>query len=249
MQKSTRNAIIILNGITTSLDNLNKLGIYLAKQNNIDALQVLKLLILASETKKISKPFDINSENKYMYFNPESRVEQIRKENIIDNLSVNPHFFALELMGYIIKNYPINLNFEPYYTDNSCTIFNNWIHSFIATGYDNADLKIEIIDFMITNRLLSQSQMAELLHIYDTCIKEKNIFTKEQLLRMQNIIYKTKGYAVGFMTENYNTPNISIYDNCLEHANKELQNYQITSSACDYMFYDVYELIKQKKFR
>ena len=40
--------IAILNDTTKDLNNLNELGIYLAKQTDIDALKSLKLLILAS---------------------------------------------------------------------------------------------------------------------------------------------------------------------------------------------------------
>ena len=52
--------IHILNDTTKDLENLNELGIYLARETNVDALKSLKLIVLASETKLLEKSFDIN---------------------------------------------------------------------------------------------------------------------------------------------------------------------------------------------
>ena len=60
-----KSGIAILNDTTKDLKNLNELGIYLAKQTDIDALKSLKLLILASENSMLDKDFDINSIKSY----------------------------------------------------------------------------------------------------------------------------------------------------------------------------------------
>ena len=60
-----RSGISILNDTTKDLKNFNELGIYLAKQTNVDALKSLKLIILASKANVMDKDFDINSVNSY----------------------------------------------------------------------------------------------------------------------------------------------------------------------------------------
>lgn len=65
MNAYVKSGIDILNDTTKDLKNLNELGIYLAKQTDINALKSLKLLILASENSMLDKDFDINSVKSY----------------------------------------------------------------------------------------------------------------------------------------------------------------------------------------
>ena len=109
MQFYVENSINILNDVTEKLNNLNSLGIYLSNQTDFNALKTLKLIILASEAKKLNKQFDINfisttTENNYSNYKS--------KETIFTNLALNPQNFALELVEYIIKNYPVDLSFQ-----------------------------------------------------------------------------------------------------------------------------------------
>ena len=55
MNAYVKSGIDILNDTTKDLKNLNELGIYLAKQTDINALKSLKLLILASENSMLEK--------------------------------------------------------------------------------------------------------------------------------------------------------------------------------------------------
>ena len=103
-----RSGISILNDTTKDLKNFNELGIYLAKQTNVDALKSLKLIILASKANVMDKDFDINSVNSYAEtFGKETHK---RNETIFSNLSFNPQNFGLELMDYILHNYKVDLN-------------------------------------------------------------------------------------------------------------------------------------------
>lgn len=87
MQNYVRSGVAILNDITKNLKNLNNLGIYLSKQTDINALKTLKLLILASETKRLNKPFDINATNTYIYLKEElTGIVHEQKENVVGNL-------------------------------------------------------------------------------------------------------------------------------------------------------------------
>ena len=175
-----KNGIAILNDTTKDLKNLNKLGIYLAKQTDIDALKSLKLLILASENSMLDKDFDINSVKSYT--ETFMRDTYKRNESVVGNLSMNPQNIGLELMDYILKNYKIDLTVQPY--DSGYTIFDFWARSFARIEddqdtfykrYDMIDKKLEIASYMIQNGLLDVSQIDFLLTSFDRCIQRSRI--------------------------------------------------------------------------
>jgi len=192
-----RSGIDILNDTTKDLKNLNELGIYLAKQTDIDALKSLKLLILASENSRLDKDFDINSIKTYT----ESFGNDVykRNESVIGNLSRNPQNIGLELMEFILHNYKVNLKIEPF--DSGYTIFDFWARSFARIEddqdifykrYDMIDKKIDIASYMINNELIDYNQIDFLLTSFDRCIQRKHGYTKEQLLKMQEIFNNIK---------------------------------------------------------
>ena len=94
MNAYVKSGIDILNDTTKDLKNLNELGIYLAKQTDINALKSLKLLILASENSMLEKDFDINGVKSYT----KTIIDVTRKinESVIGNLSMNPQNIGLE---------------------------------------------------------------------------------------------------------------------------------------------------------
>ena len=106
--------IHILNDTTKDLENLNELGIYLARETNVDALKLLKLIVLASETKLLEKSFDINHVKTYTDPFENSIYNSIykRNETVFGNLAVNPQNLGLELADYILHNYKVDLNIE-----------------------------------------------------------------------------------------------------------------------------------------
>lgn len=267
-----KSGIAILNDTTKDLKNLNELGIYLAKQTNIDALKSLKLLILASKNKKLDKDFNINSIKTYT---KNVRKDTYKKnESIIGNLSMNPQNIGLELMDYILHNYKVDLTIEPY--NSGYTIFDFWIRSFdrieddediFYKRYDMIDKKLEIISYIIQNELLNIDQIDFLLTSFERCIHQKHSYTKEQLLRMQeifnniklkeqlevnitNLIAKNKIELNCSRDElirklSSNTSQIQMISENRD-AWKELLSYQMSNDQCAYMLENIPNLIKKK---
>lgn len=261
MNYYTKNGIDILNDTTKDLKNLDELGIYLAKQTNIDAIKSLKLLILAADNSRLDKDFDIDSVKTYT--ETFGRDKYKRNETIIGNLATNPQNLGLELMEYILHNYMVDLNVQPY--DSGYTIFDFWARSFVKIEddqdnfykrYDMIDKKLDIATFMIQDNLLDINQLDFLLTSFDRCILRKHSYTKNQLLRMQYILNTIKlleskqiksnvskdviikKMLVG--TQSYEFPNKrnSSYD--------ELMNYEILNNQCVYMSHTIPILVRKK---
>lgn len=277
MQDYVRSGITILNDVTGELDDLNKLGIYLAKQTDINALKTLKLLILASTNKRLYKTFDINYINTFTYLKENvTGIEHKRKENIVSNLSLNPQNFALELMEYIVKNYPIDLDFKCY---GIYSILDMWNRSFqrmeysdmdpFYKRYDMVDKKMDILDFYLKNGLLSNEQITSLIETYTSCLDGESKFTKEQFQRMERTIIKVGQYQnlqesvsklrnltkeeiklkqdeIDSIMGISKNPNFEIYEKSRKNARVELQNYRMENDQCTYMLYKVPTIIKEK---
>ena len=267
-----KSGIAILNDTTKDLKNLNELGIYLAKQTDIDALKSLKLLILAPENSMLDKDFDINSVKSYT----ETFIRDTykRNESGVGNLSMNPQNIGLELMDYILKNYKIDLTVQPY--DSGYTIFDFWARSFARIEddqdtfykrYDMIDKKLEIASYMIQNGLLDVSQIDFLLTSFDRCIQRKHSYTREQLLRMQEIYDSVKLKeqlelnVANLITQNKIELNcskdelvkklLSIENQVESSSNRrdswdELSNYQMLNDQCVYMLQTIPTLVKKK---
>lgn len=272
MNYYVKSGIAILNDTTKDLKNLNKLGIYLAKQTDIDALKSLKLLILASENSMLDKDFDINSVKSYT--ETFMRDTYKRNESVVGNLSMNPQNIGLELMDYILKNYKIDLTVQPY--DSGYTIFDFWARSFARIEddqdtfykrYDMIDKKLEIASYMIQNGLLDVSQIDFLLTSFDRCIQRKHSYTREQLLRMQEIFDSVKLKeqlelnVANLITQNKIELNcskdelvkklLSIESQVESSSNRrdswdELSNYQMLNDQCVYMLQTIPTLVKKK---
>lgn len=267
-----KSGIAILNDTTKDLKNLNELGIYLAKQTDIDALKSLKLLILASENSMLDKDFDINSIKSYT----ETIIRDTyrRYESVVGNLSMNPQNIGLELMDYILKNYKVDLTVQPY--DSGYTIFDFWARSFARIEddqdtfykrYDMIDKKLEIASYMIQNGLLDVNQIDFLLTSFDRCIQRKHSYTREQLLRMQEIFDSVKLKeqlelnVANLITQNKIELNcskdelvkklLSIESQVESSSNRrdswdELSNYQMLNDQCVYMLQTIPTLVKKK---
>ncbi len=267
-----KSGIAILNDTTKDLKNLNELGIYLAKQTDIDALKSLKLLILASENSMLDKNFDINSVKSYT--ETFMRDTYKRNESVVGNLSMNPQNIGLELMDYILKNYKIDLTVQPY--DSGYTIFDFWARSFARIEddqdtfykrYDMIDKKLEIASYMIQSGLLDVSQIDFLLTSFDRCIQRKHSYTREQLLRMQEIFDSVKLKeqlelnVANLITQNKIELNcskdelvkklLSIESQVESSSNRrdswdELSNYQMLNDQSVYMLQTIPTLVKKK---
>lgn len=267
-----KSGIAILNDTTKDLKNLNELGIYLAKQTDIDALKSLKLLILASENSMLDKDFDINSVKSYT--ETFMRDTYKRNESVVGNLSMNPQNIGLELMDYILKNYKIDLTVQPY--NSGYTIFDFWARSFARIEddqdtfykrYDMIDKKLEIASYMIQNGLLDVNQIDFLLTSFDRCIQRKHSYTREQLLIMQEIFDSVKLKeqlelnVANLITQNKIELNcskdelvkklLSIESQVESSSNRrdswdELSNYQMLNDQCVYMLQTIPTLVKKK---
>ena len=193
MNYYVRNGISILNDTTKNLNNLNELGIYLAKETNIDALKSLKLLILATDLNILEKKLNINSVK-----TGEEIVgyeKKKRNETIVGNLSMNPQNIALELMEYIIHNNKVDLKVKPFTT--GYTIFDFLAFSFadiesdecrFYKRYDMTDKRLDMMSYLIDNELLEKDETERLITSFDRCLQETNCYTKDQLARMEKIV-------------------------------------------------------------
>lgn len=272
MNYYVKSGIAILNDTTKDLKNLNELGIYLAKQTDVDALKSLKLLILASENSTLDKDFDIDSVKSYTEIYMHSAYR--RNETVAGNLSMNPQNIGLELMDYILRNYKIDLTVQPY--DSGYTIFDYWARSFARIEddqdifykrYDMIDKKLEMVSYMIKNGLLDVNQIDFLLSSFDRCIQNEHSYTREQLLRMQEIF---DGIKLKEQLE-LNVSNLiarnkielscpkdelirelsSIKSQIEQFSSRsnswdDLSNYQIGNDQCSYMLQTIPALVKNK---
>lgn len=270
MKKYTAIGTDILNKSTENLKDLNELGIYLSKQTDINALKVLKLMILTSELNYLNKPFDINSiktSTKKIGDN-----ERQINESIIGNLSMNPQYFGLEIMEFIIKNFKVDLNLEPY--NSGYSIFDFWMHTFseiewnqnqLYKRYDMVDKKINMIDFMIENNFLNKKQLNCILSELNICIKKKFSYTPEQLSNMEKLVNKInifinifeknleKIYKIGLINENISMEEIysslansDIYNKRKEIIIYELKTFESINDQYYYITEDIPMLIKNK---
>ena len=274
MQDYVKSGISILNDVTKDLENLNGLGIYLSKQANIDALKTLKLMVLANETGRLDRKLDINST--MILKEKPNHIEYNQKENIIGNLSMNSHNFALEFFEYISKNYSIDYDFTCY---GIYSILENWLRSFrlmhsyeedmFYKRYDMVDKKMDIIEFSIRNGLLKQKQIEDIFHVYNFILESDNKFSKEQLQRIEktlitmvpyyklqkrisnskDLTQKQKNKEHDIIDKNFNMhrkPNKELFKDVRENASKELEKYRMHNDQCAYILYEIPELIKTK---
>lgn len=268
--------IHILNDTTKDLENLNELGIYLARETNVDALKSLKLIVLASETKLLEKSFDINYVKTYTNSFENSIYNSIykRNETVFGNLAVNPQNFGLELADYILHNYKVDLGIEPF--TSGYTIFDFFARSFARIEYDEdpfykrydmIDKKLDMVSYMLDYELLDNSQTDLLLTYFDRCIQNKYHYTKEQLLKMKEMINQVDSkqqirltiedlFKQNKIKSDYSKEELS---KKLLSANKDnnkscditksfsrLENYCMLNDQCTYMLRTIPRLVKEK---
>lgn len=268
--------IHILNDTTKDLENLNELGIYLARGTNVDALKSLKLIVLASETKLLEKSFDINYVKTYTNSFENSIYNSIykRNETVFGNLAVNPQNFGLELADYILHNYKVDLGIEPF--TSGYTIFDFFARSFARIEYDEdpfykrydmIDKKLDMVSYMLDYELLDNSQTDLLLTCFDRCIQNKYHYTKEQLLKMKEMINQVDSkqqirltiedlFKQNKIKSDYSKEELS---KKLLSANKDnskssdinksfsrLENYCMLNDQCTYMLRTIPRLVKEK---
>lgn len=264
--------IHILNDTTKDLENLNELGIYLARETNVDALKSLKLIVLASETKLLEKSFDINYVKTYTNSFENSIYK--RNETVFGNLAVNPQNFGLELADYILHNYKVDLGIEPF--TSGYTIFDFFARSFARIEYDEdpfykrydmIDKKLDMVSYMLDYELLDNSQTDLLLTCFDRCIQNKYHYTKEQLLKMKEMINQVDSkqqirltiedlFKQNKIKSDYSKEELS---KKLLSANKDnnkssdinksfsrLENYCMLNDQCTYMLRTIPRLVKEK---
>lgn len=264
--------IHILNDTTKDLENLNELGIYLARETNVDALKSLKLIVLASETKLLEKSFDINYVKTYTNSFENSKYK--RNETVFGNLAVNPQNFGLELADYILHNYKVDLGIEPF--TSGYTIFDFFARSFARIEYDEdpfykrydmIDKKLDMVSYMLDYELLDNSQTDLLLTCFDRCIQNKYHYTKEQLLKMKEMINQVDSkqqirltiedlFKQNKIKSDYSKEELS---KKLLSANKDnnkssditksfsrLENYCMLNDQCTYMLRTIPRLVKEK---
>lgn len=268
--------IHILNDTTKDLENLNELGIYLARETNVDALKSLKLIVLASETKLLEKSFDINYVKTYTNSFENSIYNSIykRNETVFGNLAVNPQNFGLELADYILHNYKVDLGIEPF--TSGYTIFDFFARSFARIEYDEdpfykrydmIDKKLDMVSYMLDYELLDNSQTDLLLTCFDRCIQNKYHYTKEQLLKMKEMInqvelkqqirltiedlFKQNKIKSDYSKEELSKKLLSANkdNNKSSDINKSfsrLENYCMLNDQCTYMLRTIPRLVKEK---
>ena len=264
--------IHILNDTTKDLENLNELGIYLARETNVDALKSLKLMVLGSETKLLKKEFDINHVKTYTV--PFENSIYKRNETVFGNLASNPQNFGLELADYILHNYKVNLNIEPFTT--GYTIFDFFARSFARIEYDEdpfykrydmIDKKLDMVSYMLDNELLDFGQTDLLLTYFDRCIQNKYHYTKEQLLKMKEMINQVDSkQQIRLTIEDLFKQNKIKSDYSKEELSKKLlstnkdnnkssditksfsrlENYCMLNDQCTYMLRTIPRLVKEK---
>ena len=267
-----KSGIHILNDTTKDLENLNELGIYLARETNVDALKSLKLIVLASETKLLEKSFDINYVKTYTNSFENSIYK--RNETVFGNLAVNPQNFGLELADYILHNYKVDLGIEPF--TSGYTIFDFFARSFAKIEYDEdpfykrydmIDKKLDMVSYMLDYELLDNSQTDLLLTYFDRCIQNKYHYTKEQLLKMKEMINQVDSkqqirltiedlFKQNKIKSDYSKEELS---KKLLPANKDnskssditksfsrLENYCMLNDQCTYMLRTIPRLVKEK---
>ena len=264
--------IHILNDTTKDLENLNELGIYLARETNVDALKSLKLIVLASETKLLEKSFNINYVKTYTNSFENSIYK--RNETVFGNLAVNPQNFGLELADYILHNYKVDLGIEPF--TSGYTIFDFFARSFARIEYDEdpfykrydmIDKKLDMVSYMLDYELLDNSQTDLLLTCFDRCIQNKYHYTKEQLLKMKEMINQVDSkqqirltiedlFKQNKIKSDYSKKELS---KKLPSTNKDnnkssditksfsrLENYCMLNDQCTYMLRTIPRLVKEK---
>lgn len=259
MTEGVKNAITIFNNVTKDLKNYNKLGVYLAEERDIDALKTLKLLLLLDKSGKLLKEVDVNFLCSYIY----RGVQQ--KENIVSCLAINPQNYALEIFDYIVKNYDVKYNFT-YLTGES--IIDLWLNSFINIDddcenifykrYDMIDYKLEIIDYLVSNRLLSKNQVNRVRNQYKYLLENSHAFSKEQLWKIkyfidiQKYICKLEGIMNDKSFKGLSGGSLySSQDDEItikRRAKKELlEDYRLSYDQVSYIEYEIPRLIKERK--
>ena len=263
------NGIDILNEVTKDLDNLDDLGIYLSKETDINALKILKFMVLVARNNYLDKDFNINKEK-----TTTDEYNLKRKENVITNLSTNPQYFALELMENVIHNEKVDLSIEPF--NNGYTSFDFWVRSFNRIEYDQdkfykrydmVNKKLDIISYMIDFELLTNDNIKPLIESLEICIDKKYGYTNDQLYRMKEILNDLKQKeelrrnAINLLVKNKINLNCSKEnflkelfltsnkkENCM-HANKqdELFNYELLNDQFTYMIDKMPKVIEKVK--
>ena len=173
---------------TSSLKDLNGLSIYLAKDTNPTALNILKLILLLYKTNLANKmKLNINATK-------ESIIEDHKvQESIASSLMANPQNYALEILELLVKYYDVDLT-NPRISSKSS--FFNFAVSMLKIEdkkspfyhrYDMTDKKLDIIEFVIKYNLATEEDLDDIHTITSRCLENKYGYTDYQLLRIKNI--------------------------------------------------------------
>ena len=234
MDDYTRRGLTSLNRNTESLNDLNELGLYLSKETTPEAINTLKLMILANGAGRLDKDFNINKVKKYKETKWYGDVD--RRENIIGNLSFNPQNVANELVEILIQNYNVNMNIVPY--GSGYSYFKFWVRSFawiessndrFYKRYDMIDKKLDILSYMVDNGALLPSQVQDIKYYIEPIFEDKRnyAYTKEQLLRMQVLLK--------YQLPNYKRKKFEEKQNKEKLFEDKLTNFYFPSSYTDFI--------------
>lgn len=246
MDDYTRMGLTAFKRNVEDLNNLNELGLYLAKETEPEAINTLKLMILANGAGYLAKKFDINKIKKYKENKWYGDID--KRENIIGELSFNPQNVANELIETLMQNYNVNMNVVPYGT--GCSYFTLWIRSMVRIEnyhdkfykrYDMVDKKLDIITYMVESGLLLPSQIQDIKYYINQILEniEHYKFTKEQLIRMQVLLK--------YQLPKHKKKKFEEKENKQELFYEKLTDFYFSSSDIDYIEEEFPKIIEKVK--
>lgn len=247
MNTYTRIGIAKIDEVTKTLPDLNKLNLFLSNQTDANALKILKLIILSSESHLLEKTFDIN-------YSITSNNIYVPNKSIIGNLSKNTQYLALDLMDLLIQYYNCNLNLK---ITNSEHIFDKWINSFTEIEndqnkfykrYDLINKKLDIIEFMINNNILTNIKLNFTKDILEICVQNKYDYNNNQLIRIQKIINKIEETLNFSKDKNFKEKKIMSSIERRDHILNELNNFNFSGEQYHYVNNVIPQIIKKIKY-
>ena len=241
MNNNTESCINLINRIDEK--KYYDLALSLSAKSESYALENLRLIMLLNDAEQLKKQFDICEVSKT--FKKDEYEDKLITlyESVPGNLVFNQHGYAFALLLELAKNHPVDWDLKPcnsymsildFYLRSMTNI--NYPYDRFYHRYDMLDARLDLIEYLIDNNLLTERHLYSVKKMLMECIKN-NLFGRDIIMRTKCILGK-----IGDMDIQIEKDNIDLRIK----AREELYNFDMSLDSKNYMQNEFLILAREK---